>query len=128
MIKSFNILVVEDNPLNQKILSFYLKKEHHSVHISPSGEEALELYGKEWFDIILMDIMLPGMNGFETTRVLRKMEGEIWGRRKTVIIALTANTLDNDRERCLQYGMDEYMPKPFDMKKLNLIFEALKLT
>jgi CheY-like chemotaxis protein len=71
-----------------------------------------------------MDLMLPGINGFETARLIRKAGHENYGR-QPFMIALTANTLDNDRERCLKEGMDEYISKPFDMKKLNDILKKL---
>jgi osomolarity two-component system sensor histidine kinase NIK1 len=117
------ILLVEDNPLNQKIVSFYLRKENHEVTIASSGEEAINLFVSGEYKIILMDLMLPGMNGIETTRKIRKIEAEFPGTEKSFIIALTANTLDNDREQCMQSGMDEYMAKPFEMYKLRHIIE-----
>lgn len=124
---ALKILLVEDNPLNQKIVGFYLRKNHHNVEISSTGEQALEIFKKEEFDIILMDLMLPGLNGYEVTKLMRKMESEDPERKKSIIIALTANTLDNDREKCLQQGMDEFISKPFDMNKLNFIFSQLNI-
>ena len=127
MIKQIKVLVVEDNPLNCKILSFYLKKMDLYVKIFSSGEEAVDTYRNENFDIILMDLMLPGISGYETTRQIRKIENEIYPEERTFIIALTANTMDNDREKCIKEGMDEYMSKPFDTRKLNDIFGALNM-
>ena len=124
---ALKILLVEDNPLNQKIVGFYLRKNHYNVEISSTGEQALEIFKKEEFDIILMDLMLPGLNGYEVTKLMRKMESEDPERKKSIIIALTANTLDNDREKCLQQGMDEFISKPFDMNKLNFIFSQLNI-
>ncbi len=123
MIKSLNILLVEDNPLNQKIVIFHLKKHHHLVHVSSTGEEALAAFEKEHFDVVLMDLMLPGMDGYETTVRMREIESEDKMRKRSLIFALTANTLDNDRERCIKQGMDEFISKPFDMNKLNHILE-----
>jgi len=125
--KPFKILLVEDNPLNQKIVSFNLQKEHHAVTIAEDGKTALELFEKERFDLILMDIMMHGMDGLETSMNIRKIEKKN-NLTHTPIIALTANTLDNDREKCLHYGMDEYMAKPFRMSKLNDILDILGLT
>lgn len=127
MIKQIKVLVVEDNPLNCKILSFYLKKMDLYVKISSSGEEAVDTYKKECFDIILMDLMLPGISGYETTRQIRQIENETGPAERTFIIALTANTMDNDREKCMKEGMDEYMSKPFEMRKLLDIFDSLKM-
>lgn len=121
------IMVVEDNLLNQKILFYYLMKENFQVKIVTTGEESIEIYNKEWYDIFLMDLMLPGINGFETSRQIRLVEKEKYFDKKTFIIALTANTLDNDRERCLKNGMDDYLAKPFDIKKLRIILETLKV-
>lgn len=127
MIKQIKVLVVEDNPLNCKILSFYLKKMDLYVKISSSGEDAVDTYKNECFDIILMDLMLPGISGYETTRQIRQIENEACYAERTFIIALTANTMDNDREKCIKEGMDEYMSKPFEMRKLLDIFDSLKM-
>lgn len=125
MIFPLKILLVEDNPLNQKIVSFYLKNEHHQITIVSIGEEAVKIFKPGLFDVILMDLMLPGIDGFETTRRIKEIEFKENGSHRVKIIALTANTLDNDRERCLQQGMDEYLAKPFDMIKLNSILDKL---
>jgi CheY-like chemotaxis protein len=117
------ILIIEDNLLNQKILSFWLTKNKYNCKFSQRGEDALELFKKQWFDIILMDIMLPGINGFETTRRIRIIGEEVYAK-QPYIVALTANTFDNDRKKCLQSGMDEYLSKPFDIAQLNNILES----
>ncbi len=122
-----HILLVEDNVLNQKILSFHLKKNNYSLDLSGSGEDAVEKYAQEWFEVILMDLMLPGMTGYETSMRIRMIEKEKYQNKKTYIIALTANTLDNEMERCFLSGMDGYLTKPFDMVKLDLIFESLHI-
>ena len=118
------ILIIEDNPLNQKIISFGLSKNNYSYSFVSKGEEAVELFKSKWFDIILMDIMLPGISGFETTRRIRIIGEEVY-EKQPYIIAVTANTLDNDRKRCLQSGMDEYISKPFDINQLNNILESI---
>jgi CheY-like chemotaxis protein len=123
MISKLKVLLVEDNPLNQKIVSFYLQKEKHEVKIVSSGEKAIEVFLKDEFDLVLMDIMLPGIDGFETTLRFRDIEAKNKERKNSIIIALTANTLDNDRERCRQNGMDDYMSKPFDLQKLYYILK-----
>lgn len=127
MIKHKKILVVEDNPLNCKILSFYLRKMDLQVVISSTGEEAVEIYRKEFFDFILMDLMLPGISGYEATNQIRKTEKDFYSGQTTFIIALTANTMDGDREKCIKNGMDEYMSKPFEISKLLDIFNSLKM-
>lgn len=127
MKKQFKILLVEDNPLNQKIVSFNLRKENHVVTIAENGLVAIEVYKRERFDFILMDIMMPEMDGLEATIRIRKHEKE-YNLSNTPIIALTANTLDNDRDKCLSYGMDEYMAKPFRMAKLQDLLDILEIT
>ncbi len=112
------ILIVEDNLLNQKIVMFNLKKQNYLVDAAINGNEALEKIEKEKYDLILMDIMLPEKNGYEITAEIRKKE-KIKGIKKPVpIIAITANTLDNDRERCLKAGMNDYLAKPFSTQEL----------
>lgn len=122
------ILLVEDNVLNQRIVLFSLKKFNHEVTIANNGLEALEKFGKAQFDVILMDIMMPYMDGLEATVRIRELEEMSKTAKRTPIIALTANTMDNDRDKCLSYGMDEFMPKPFDIEKLKSIFNKLELT
>jgi osomolarity two-component system sensor histidine kinase NIK1 len=121
---SFTIqfLIIEDNLLNQKIISFWLAKNGYDFKFATSGEEALEVFQKRWYDVVIMDIMLPGMDGLETTVLLRNLGSHQYNR-QPFIVALTANTLDNDRKRCLESGMDEYMSKPFDFQQLNHILE-----
>jgi osomolarity two-component system sensor histidine kinase NIK1 len=74
-----------------------------------------------------MDIMMPLMDGLEATVKIRELESEMNVDSRTPIIALTANTMDNDREKCISYGMDEFMAKPFDIEKLKQIFQDLEI-
>ena len=107
------ILLVEDNILNQKIVLFNLIKQDYKITAVITGEEALEKYKSQKFDLILMDLMLPGLNGFEVTAEIRKLEQKENVEKTIPIIALTANTYDNDREKCLAAGMNDYLAKPF---------------
>jgi osomolarity two-component system sensor histidine kinase NIK1 len=122
-----NILLVEDNLLNQRIVTFSLKRFNHEVVIANNGVEAIEQFRERKFDVILMDIMMPVMDGLEATVKIREIENINKVDKRTPIIALTANTMDNDRDKCLLYGMDEFMSKPFDIEKLNSIFEELRI-
>lgn len=122
------ILLVEDNLLNQRIVTFSLKKYNHEVVIANNGVEAIEQFSEKKFDVVLMDIMMPVMDGLEATTKIREFESKNNVAKRTPIIALTANTMDNDRDKCISYGMDEFMAKPFDIEKLNAIFEELKIT
>ncbi len=112
------ILLVEDNFLNQKVVTFHLQKRNYEVVSTDNGIDALKIIENEDIDLILMDIMLPGMNGFEITAEIRHRERRDKTEHKVPIIAVTANTLDNDREKCLNAGMNEYLPKPFTAQDL----------
>ena len=125
--ESLMILLVEDNLLNQRIVTFSLKKFNHDVVIANNGVEAIEHFKQRKFDVILMDFMMPVMDGLEATIKIREFEVNNMIEKRTPIIALTANTMDNDRDKCISYGMDEFMAKPFDIEKLNLIFNELKI-
>ena len=113
-----DILLVEDNPLNQKVVTFSLRKYNYRVTAVMYGREAIELFKTKKFDLILMDIMLPEMDGFEVTKYIRKYEEESGTIKKIPIIALTANALDNDRDKCYSAGMNEYLSKPFTSEDL----------
>jgi CheY-like chemotaxis protein len=128
MRERLKILLVEDNILNQRIVTFSLKKYNHEVTIANNGLEAVERFSETKFDIILMDIMMPVMDGLEASVKIREVEEINNTEKRTPIIALTANTMDNDRDKCISYGMDDFMAKPFDIEKLKLIFSELKIT
>ncbi|MFV0592557.1 MAG: response regulator [Draconibacterium sp.] len=113
-----DILLVEDNVLNQKIVSFNLKKYNFSVKTVDNGPDAIEAVKNTDFRLILMDLMLPGMNGYEITREIRQFEKEKGTESTVPIIAITANTLDNDREKCFEAGMNDYLSKPFTAEQL----------
>jgi signal transduction histidine kinase/DNA-binding response OmpR family regulator len=107
------ILVAEDNPVNQKIATKILKKLGYEPAVANHGKEVMEMISHEQFDIILMDVQMPQMNGLEATRMIRTCL-EI----QPVIIALTANAMHGDRDECMQAGMDDYMSKPIELKEL----------
>jgi len=115
ILKEACILVVEDNQINQLVLQGILRKLGHRTYLAENGIKALELLEEESFDIILMDCQMPVMDGFEATRKIRMSNGN---HKATPIIAVTANAMAGDRERCIEAGMDDYMRKP--VKKLNL--------
>jgi signal transduction histidine kinase/CheY-like chemotaxis protein/streptogramin lyase len=110
------ILLVEDNVVNQKLARRLLEKGGHTVTCASDGIQALEECDKNRFDAVLMDIQMPGMDGFEATAELRRRE-KLFGRR-TPVLALTANAMQGDRERCLEAGMDGYVTKPINASKL----------
>ena len=116
------ILMVEDNAINQKITSFSLQKAGLTVTLANNGKEAAELFRKKSFDIILMDIQMPVMDGYDATREIRKIEMTQKNNIHTPIIALTANAMRGDAEKCIAAGMDGYISKPFKPEDL---FKAL---
>jgi signal transduction histidine kinase/CheY-like chemotaxis protein len=116
------VLVVEDNPSNQKLIAILLQKMGFEVLLADDGQEAIEQCGLQTFDIILMDMQMPNLNGYDATRQLRS-QGV-----KTPIIAVTANAMTGDEQKCIEVGCDGYLSKPIDRNKLNkLIEEHLKV-
>ncbi|MDD2278360.1 MAG: response regulator [Bacteroidales bacterium] len=111
-----NVLLVEDNLINQKIVVLSLKKLVKSIDIANNGKEALDKFGSSKFDIILMDIQMPIMNGIVSTKKIREIESSSTSR--IPIIAITANALLGDKEECLSAGMDDYISKPFQIEVL----------
>ena len=112
------ILLVEDNLLNQKVVLYNLRSQNYDITAVTNGEDAIDKIKNNFFDLILMDILLPGLTGIEITREIRKLEKENKTDNPVPIIALTANTLNNDRNTCLKAGMNEYLPKPFTAEQL----------
>ena len=110
------MLLVEDNLINQKIVLLSLKKSVKTVDIANNGKEALDKFGSVKYDIILMDIQMPIMNGIVTTKKIRNIEKST--NTHTPIIAITANALLGDKEECLAAGMDDYISKPFQIETL----------
>jgi len=112
-----NILVVEDNLINQQVALGILQIQGYSVAVANNGREALDAYAKGAFDLILMDCHMPEMDGFEATMEIRRREQASSGRR-VPIVALTANAMAQDREECLNAGMDDHVAKPFSMQTM----------
>ena len=115
-ISNANVLLVEDNLINQKIVILSLKKIVKNIEVANNGKEALDKFGTSKYDIILMDIQMPIMNGYVTTKKIREIESST--NSHTPIIAITANALLGDREECLAAGMDDYISKPFQIEVL----------
>jgi len=116
------ILIVEDNRVNQLVMERLLDRLGYEADLAEDGQEALEAAERSRYDVILMDIRMPRLDGFGATRRLREDPG-LYG--QPYIIAVTANAMRGDRERCLEAGMDEYMNKPIDAKRLaELLTEA----
>ena len=105
-----DILLAEDNRTNQLVAVGILQKQGHRVVIAENGRRALEILEKENFDVILMDVQMPTMDGFEATAAIRRKQSRTG--KYTPIIAMTAHSMEGDRERCIDAGMDDYISKP----------------
>ena len=117
------ILVVEDNRINQRLMVAILKKLGHHVALASSGHEALEYVGTQTFDLVLMDIQMPEMDGVETTQKIREREAQ--DGLHLPIIAVTAHAMAGDRERYLATGMDDYLTKPIKRNELITAIERI---
>jgi signal transduction histidine kinase/CheY-like chemotaxis protein len=114
------LLVAEDNPVNQQLARAMLLRLGYQADVAGNGQEAVEAVLGLPYDLVLMDCQMPVMDGFEATRVIREREG---AGRHTCIVAVTANAMEGDRERCLAAGMDDYLSKPFRAGDLRRILE-----
>ncbi|MEI8181507.1 MAG: PAS domain S-box protein [Desulfomonile sp.] len=122
--RRLNVLLAEDNPVNQKLATRLLQKMGHSVTVAENGRQALAAFMKDQFDVILMDIQMPEMDGFEATAAIREREKSQDGAH-IPILAITAHAMAGDRERCLEAGMDGYVSKPINAQELAEALEAL---
>ncbi|OCQ94343.1 hypothetical protein BCD67_06720 [Oscillatoriales cyanobacterium USR001] len=114
------ILVVEDHPVNQQVILAQLKVlGYEATACADNGQEALKLLAKQDYDIVLMDGQMPVLDGYQATQELRRREKD----RRTIVIALTAHALPEDREKCLVAGMDDYLSKPVDLKELETLLK-----
>ncbi len=111
------VLLAEDNAMNQELALEMLEDTGYRVTLAENGRQALAALASEAFDVVLMDCQMPELDGFEATRRLRRQEAEAGGRR-TAVIALTANAMSGDSDRCLEAGMDDYVAKPYSRDNL----------
>ena len=118
----FQVMLVEDNLVNQILCSTILKKIGHTVVIANHGQEALDLLDTQHWDVILMDMQMPVMDGLETTRAIRALE---LAGQHIPIVAMTANAMESDHQLCLEAGMDDYLSKPFKFGELQAILEKV---
>jgi two-component system sensor histidine kinase/response regulator len=118
--KRLRILLAEDNEVNQRVALYQLRMLDHQVDLARNGVEALKLFDENEYDAVLMDIHMPELDGYATTTEIRRREG---GRKHIPIIAMTANALPEDREKCLAAGMDEHLAKPVQAPALVRILE-----
>ncbi|HOM01373.1 MAG TPA: PAS domain S-box protein [Acetivibrio sp.] len=121
--RKLNILLAEDDKVNQRVIAGMLKKGQYSLTIAENGFEAIKLFEENEFDLILMDIQMPQMDGIEATKRIRKMEEGTF--RHIPIIAVTAHAFQNEREKFLEAGMDDFIPKPFSFDNVYAVINRV---
>jgi len=124
-LKCLTILLAEDNPVNQEVCRQRIERMGHDILIVENGRKALEAYQQTKFDLILMDVQMPVMDGFVATQKIRAIEASLGV--YTPIIAMTARAMKRDEQCCLEAGMDAYMAKPFRASKLNDILQTISI-
>ena len=123
--RQLKVLLAEDNPINQRVAQINLQNLGHEVDLAKNGSECVQLLEQGNYDIILMDIQMPEMDGIEATSLIRNIEMKSSNQKPIPIVALTANALTGDREKYLAAGMDDHLAKPFKPNELVEIFEKL---
>ncbi len=118
--RQLEVLLVEDHPINQMFMSTILKRAGHAVTIAANGEIAVAQFASKAWDLILMDVQMPVMGGLEATKLIRAKEA---GAHRTPIIGVTAHAREEDREECIEAGMDAHLPKPVAVADLNAMIE-----
>jgi signal transduction histidine kinase/CheY-like chemotaxis protein len=121
-IRSLRVLVAEDNLINQRVVTRFLERDGHTTELASDGREAVAAFQRHSFDVILMDVQMPEMDGLTATREIRKLERSLGIH--TPIIALTAHSVDGDRERCIEAGMDGFVSKPIRIAELRAALAA----
>jgi CheY-like chemotaxis protein/HPt (histidine-containing phosphotransfer) domain-containing protein len=121
-ISRLRVLLVEDNPANQKLAAYILQERGHTVDIAADGQQAFNMAQENRHDVILMDVQMPGMDGLEATKAIRAREN---GNRRVPIIAMTAHAMKGDCERCLAVGMDSYLSKPINPREMIALLETM---
>jgi two-component system, sensor histidine kinase and response regulator len=126
--RPLRILVAEDNPVNQLVARCMLEGHGHTVEVSPDGREAVMAFARTPFDLILMDVQMPEMDGLDATAAIRDLERDGGAGAHIAIVATTAHGMTGDRERCLAAGMDDYVAKPLRKHELMDAIERAWLT
>ena len=119
---ALRVLLVEDNPDHQRIVAHVLNGRGHTVDIAEDGQQAICMAQATCYDVILMDVKMPGVDGLEATKAIRAKEN---GNRRVPILALTAYVMKGDRERCVAAGMDGYLSKPINGREMIMLVETL---
>lgn len=122
--KKLNILLAEDDEMIEKITTFYLRRNGHEVDVAKNGFEAIHKFQERSYDVILMDIQMPEMDGLQAVKEIRKLENEYRKTGHTTIIAITTNP---DKNECIKAGVDGYAQKPFSFDELSTLFHEYNL-
>ncbi|WP_423127636.1 response regulator [Gaoshiqia sp. Z1-71] len=122
---NLSLLIVDDSPINHRVVTLSLRGKFKEIDSAYNGLEAFEKYKQKPFDVILMDAIMPVMNGFESTIVIRMYEKEQKIEKKSKIIAMTASDGDGEVEQCLSAGMDAFLGKPFVVSQFLKILEEI---
>ena len=115
LLKPLKILAVDDNDESRFLIGLFLKKLGHEADVASGAHDALAKIRTKRYDVILMDVQMPDMDGYETTQVIRTLEGPVAA---TPIVALTANVMSGDSDKAFRAGMDDYLSKPIDIEAL----------
>jgi osomolarity two-component system sensor histidine kinase NIK1 len=122
--RTLSVLLAEDNTVNQRLAIELLRRLGHAVVAVGNGREATEAFRRQAFDVILMDIQMPEIDGFQATALIRAEEA-LTGAARTPVVALTAHAMIGDREKCLASGMDHYLSKPIKSAELKALLDSL---
>jgi len=117
-VRSLKVLLVEDHPINQMLATTLLKKWGHTVVLAKNGQEGVDMFPTQPWDIVLMDMQMPVMGGLDATRLIRAREQ---AGQRTPIVAMTANAMESDKRACLEAGMDDHLAKPFNATDLQAV-------
>ncbi len=117
--KELNVLLVEDNAINRRIAEFYLKALGHQFDVATNGEIAIDKFSHNKYDLIIMDVSMPVMDGLEATKRIRKIEEETKTTKKTKIYALTSNEYESSETECYEAGMDKFKQKPVSIDEFS---------
>lgn len=117
--KRLKILLAEDDEMIEKITSYYLQRSGHNVDVARNGSEALQKFSSDHYDLILMDVQMPEMDGLQAVKEIRRLEKEMEPNEHTTIIAITTNA---NKAECIEAGVDGYARKPFSLEEFNTLF------
>lgn len=125
ILKDLKILVVDDNKVNQRLAILLFRQIGFVCDVASDGKEAFELYQQKEYDLIFMDVQMPVMDGLESTKLIRAYESDTETLHRAKIIALTGSELMENKETCLEVGMDDFIEKPIHAEKLNKFVSQL---